>query len=196
MRKATVEHYLHDLEEELRDLPPTRRRELLEEIREHIGEALAEMPGDEEAGVRNVLERIGEPAAIAEEARERLSIRRARPGIRETLALILLPIGGVVIPVLGWIVGAILLVSSRVWTAREKAIGLLFVPGGLLPVVIFGLSPAQMCGSLTVDGQVVSDSCTGGTPLWAYVVAAFLLVVPFWTVFFLLTRMNRRARTV
>ena len=51
MHKATVEHYLHDLEEELRDLPPTRRRELLEEIREHIGEALAEIPEGEEAEV-------------------------------------------------------------------------------------------------------------------------------------------------
>jgi uncharacterized membrane protein len=61
MRNATVEHYLHDLEEELRDLPPARRRELLGEIREHIGEALAEIPEGEEAEVRNVLERVGEP---------------------------------------------------------------------------------------------------------------------------------------
>ena len=33
MAKGTVEHYMHELDGELRDLPPARRRELLEEIR-------------------------------------------------------------------------------------------------------------------------------------------------------------------
>ena len=33
MARGTVEHYLHELDEELRDLPPNRRRELLAEIR-------------------------------------------------------------------------------------------------------------------------------------------------------------------
>ena len=197
MRRATVEHYLHDLQEELRDLPPTRRRELLEEIREHIGEALAEIPEGEEAEVRNVLERVGEPAVIAEEARERFGIKRAKPGIREILALILLPLGGFLY-LIGWAVGAILLASSNVWTSREKVIGLLVVPGGLLPAVLIGVvSGGRLCSEITSNGQVVSESCTGGgLPVWlGWVILVVLVIAPIWTVFFLLSRMNRRAAT-
>jgi uncharacterized membrane protein len=194
MRDATVEHYLHDLEEELRDLPPTRRRELLEEIREHIGEALAEVADGEEAGVRNVLERVGEPAVIAQEARERFGIRRVKPGIREILVLILLPLGGFLY-LIGWAVGAILLATSTVWTSREKVIGLLVVPGGLLPAGLFGLmSGSRLCSEVIENGRVVSETCSGGMPVWlGWVIIAVLVVAPIWTVFFLLTRMNRRA---
>jgi hypothetical protein len=197
MRDATVEHYLHDLEEELRDLPPTRRRELLEEIREHIGEALAEVPDGEEAGVRNVLERVGEPAVIAQEARERFGIRPVKPGIREILVLILLPLGGFLY-LIGWAVGAILLATSTVWTSREKVIGLLVVPGGLLPAGLFGLmGGSRLCSEVIENGRVVSETCTGGMPVWlAWVIIAVLVGGPIWTVFFLLTRMNRRAATV
>jgi uncharacterized membrane protein len=197
MRDATVEHYLHDLEEELRDLPPTRRRELLEEIREHIGEALAEVPDGEEAGVRNVLERVGEPAVIAQEARERFGIRPVKPGIREILVLILLPLGGFLY-LIGWAVGAILLATSTVWTSREKVIGLLVVPGGLLPAGLFGLmGGSRLCSEVIENGRVVSETCTGGMPVWlAWVITAVLVGGPIWTVFFLLTRMNRRAATV
>jgi uncharacterized membrane protein len=196
MRNATVEHYLHDLEEELRDLPPARRRDLLEEIREHIGEALAGIPEGEEAEVRNVLERVGEPAVIAEEARERFGIRRAKPGIREILTLILLPLGGFLY-VIGWAVGAILLATSQVWTSREKVIGLLVVPGGLLPAVLLGvMSGGELCSQVTSNGRVVSESCTGGPPFWlASVILAVLVIAPIWTVFFLLSRMNQRAAT-
>jgi uncharacterized membrane protein len=197
MRDATVEHYLHDLEEELRDLPPTRRRELLEEIREHIGEALAEVPDGEEAGVRNVLERVGEPAVIAQEARDRFGIRRVKPGIREILVLILLPLGGFLY-LIGWAVGAILLATSTVWTSREKVIGLLVVPGGLLPAGLFGLmGGSRLCSEVIENGRVVSETCSGGMPVWlAWVIIAVLVIGPIWTVFFLLTRMNRRAATV
>jgi uncharacterized membrane protein len=193
MRRGTVEHYLHDLDGELRDLPANRRRELLEEIREHIGEALAEIPDDEEAGVRNVLERVGEPAVIAEEARRRFGIRRVKPGIREILALILLPIGGF-LWLIGWVVGAILLATSEVWTSREKVIGLLVVPGGLLPAFLFGLMPSRLCSETIENGRVVSESCTGGMPAWvAYPHFAVLVIGPIWAVFFLASRMNRRA---
>lgn len=197
MRDATVEHYLHDLEEELRDLPPARRRELLEEIREHIGESLAEMPDGEEAGIRNVLERVGEPAVIAQEARERFGIRRVKPGIREVLVLILLPLGGFLY-LIGWAVGAILLATSTVWTSREKVIGLLVVPGGLLPAGLFGLmGGSRLCSEVIENGRVVSETCSGGMPEWlAWVIIAVLVIGPIWTVFFLLTRMNRRAATV
>ena len=39
---ALVRRYLDDLEHELRDVPAIRRRELVDEMREHIRESLAE----------------------------------------------------------------------------------------------------------------------------------------------------------
>lgn len=196
MTRGTVEYYLHELDEELRDLPAKRRRELLQEIREHIGSALAEVRDNEEAEVRNVLERLGEPAQIAEEARQRFGVTRAKPGLRETLAIILLPIGGVLIPVLGWVVGAILLATSNVWTSREKVIGLLLVPGGLLPAAALSLGAVggRACTYSSVNGGPVSETCTGGVPTFlAYAILAALVLVPIWTTLFLARRMNRRA---
>jgi len=196
MGRGTVEHYLQDLEEELRDLPPSRRRELLEEIREHIGAALAEIPTDEEAGVRNVLERVGDPAVIAEEARQRFGIRRTKPGVREILTLILLPIGGLLVPGVGWVIGAILLATSQVWTSREKVIGLLLVPGGLLPAFLLGTGVGSVCTQTIHNGRVVSNTCTGGLPPWlGFVVLAVLVIGPIWSTYFLASRMNRRAAT-
>jgi len=197
MTRTTVDAYLRELEEELRDLPAARRRELLEEIREHIDSALAEGRDTDEAEVRNVLERLGAPEDIAEEARRRSGVTRTKPGIREYLVLMLLPIGGVVIPVLGWLIGAILLAGSTVWTSREKVIGLLVVPGGLLPAALLGFVGGGSCAEIMMDGRVIEQTCSGGTlPPWlAYVILAVLVIGPIWTVFFLMSRMNRRAAT-
>ena len=194
MARGTVERYLHELDEELQDLPSSRRRELLEEIREHIGSALDRAPSYEEAEIRNVLERIGDPAEIAEEARERFGIQRAKPGLRETLALVLLPVGGVIVPVLGWLVGALLLLSSRVWTAKEKAIGVLLLPGGLLPAAGMGLAADRTCSSIEVNGVVTRQICSGGIdPVAAWAIIAVLVAVPIWTTWFLASRMRRRS---
>jgi uncharacterized membrane protein len=193
MARTTVDTYLRELDRELHDLPAARRRELLEEIRDHIDSAL-EDPGAGEADVRNVLDRLGDPADIAAEARDRFEIRRPKAGVREILALILLPLGGF-LWVIGWFAGVILLATSKVWTGREKVIGLLVLPGGLLPAFLFGTFPSRICSETIVDGRVVSESCSGGTmPFWlAWAILAVLVVAPIWTVIFLLSRMNRRA---
>jgi uncharacterized membrane protein len=192
MARTTVDTYLRELDRELRDLPPARRRELLEEIRDHIDSAL-EGPAAREADVRNVLDRLGDPADIAAEARERFEIRRPKAGAREILALVLLPLGGF-LWVIGWVVGAILLATSKVWTSREKLIGLLVLPGGLLPAGGFGLVGARTCQEVIENGRVVSQPCSGGMPIWlGWAIMAVLVLAPVWTVWFLARRMNRRA---
>jgi hypothetical protein len=60
---ALVRRYLDDLELELRDVPASRRRELVDEMREHIRESLAET-GESESEVRALLDRLGDPAAL------------------------------------------------------------------------------------------------------------------------------------
>lgn len=131
--KGTEEAYLRRLDSELRGLPRARRRELLDEIREHITEAA---PAGE-AELRDVLDRLGEPEDIAAEARERFGVEPKRMGVREIAAVILLPIGGIVLPVIGWIIGVALLWGSTAWSQRDKWLGTLLFPGGLaLPFLL------------------------------------------------------------
>ncbi len=90
-----IRAYLKRLNEELADLPSARRREIVDEISEHIDEARASGAADE-ASVRSLLDRLGDPADIAADARERFGV------------------GGLVLPVLGWFVGVALLWASAV----------------------------------------------------------------------------------
>jgi hypothetical protein len=117
-----IDRYLRDLEAELGDLPAGRRRELLDEVGEHIASARAALDPETEAGVRGLLERLGDPADIAAEARERFGVQPPppQPGTPwlEVVALVLL-----LIPFLGWVIGVTLVWLSRLWTTRDKLIG-------------------------------------------------------------------------
>lgn len=59
-----VEDYLRRLEAVASALPAYRRDELLAEIREHLAEALRQVPAGDEAAVSSVLERLGSPEEI------------------------------------------------------------------------------------------------------------------------------------
>lgn len=175
-----VDDYLERLESELAGVPRAGRREVVDEIEAHIWESLAEIAPDDEAGVRNVLERLGDPAEIAAEARERFGVPRPRTGWREVGALILLPFGGVILPVVGWFAGLVLLWVSDAWTTRDKLIGTLVVPGGLLlPFFLFvrvGSGSEQICRN---GGPGRPPVCTGGlAPVWPVVLLGFLVLAP------------------
>jgi uncharacterized membrane protein len=78
-----VDDYLKRLDRELGDLPRARRRELADEIAAHIEEARADLHIESEAEIRNLLERLGDPADIAAEERERLGVQPGRAGAIE-----------------------------------------------------------------------------------------------------------------
>jgi len=124
-----VEDYLRRLRRSLRDLP-RGRREIVDEIREHVREALVVIPSPTESDVRNVLDRIGEPYEIAADARERFGMPPARATWIDVAAIFLVLVGGVVLPILGWFIGVTLLWTSRAWTTRDKLVGTLLLPGG------------------------------------------------------------------
>jgi hypothetical protein len=67
----------------------------------------------------------------------RPDVPRPRAGKLEWAVVILLPLGFLLFPFVGWLVAVILLWVSRVWSAREKLIGTLVVPGGLSAVLVF-----------------------------------------------------------
>jgi hypothetical protein len=166
---ALILRYLQDLESQLGDLPTNRRQELLDEVGEHIAAARAELDPETEAGVRTLLERLGDPADIAAEARERSGIqppptRPATPRL-ELAALVLL-----VIPFLGWVVGVVLVWLSRLWTTGDKLVGTI---GGLSWVA------AGLGGIMTSAGGSTAVGSEPLGPTETSVLAVVVFVVPF-----------------
>ena len=192
--------YLKRLKKAARRLPRARRKELIEEIKAHLSEALP--AGASEAEALNVLERLGEPAEIVAEAGTGQALA-ARAGLNEWLAIPLLLIGGVIIPVLGWFVGVVLLWTSRIWTLRDKLIGTLVVPGGLTTLVLLTMFATPFSGrssteSVTCDPTKNGEICGGSTisfsgpsALWAWAASLALLVLPIFTSAYLAWRANR-----
>ena len=149
---ALVRDYLGRLDVAAQVLPAERRRELRAEIGEHIDAALAEEPSRDEAAVRNVLERLGQPEDIvAAEVDPPVTATSNRVGTVEVGALVLLAAGTLLTPFLGWasivlsLVGLVLVWSSAGWRSREKVIAtiillaLLFAPLLLLLALRIGI---------------------------------------------------------
>jgi uncharacterized membrane protein len=74
-----VEDYLGAVSWACDDLPPQRRDELVEDLREHVAAARSVLHEPTEAAVRTILDRLGEPTAIAEEARAAEGLDRPAP---------------------------------------------------------------------------------------------------------------------
>jgi hypothetical protein len=166
---ALILRYLQELESELHDLPANRRQELLDEVGEHIAAARATLDPETEAGVRTMLERLGDPADIAAEARERFGppAAPARPSTPwlEVIAIVML-----VIPFLGWVVGVVLVWLSRLWSTRDKLIGTL----GGLSWVLAGLGTISMSAG---GSTAVGSGPPGPTELG--LLEVILFVIPF-----------------
>jgi len=126
--------------------------------------------------------------------RERLGIDEPAAGWLELLAIPLLLVGGVVIPVAGWVLGAVLLWLSRCWSVRDKLLATLLVPGGLLAAVVlpfYGTSVETCSGPGTITNQQtnvvtrIPEHCTGGvstgTRIAWIVFEMFLIVAPIYT---------------
>ena len=170
-----VDDYLEQLESELAGVPRAGRREVLDEIEAHISEASAELPTDDQAGMRNVLDRLGEPAEIAAEVRERFGVKRSQTTWWEIGALILLPFA--------WIAGVVLLWISDAWSTRDKLIGTLVLPGGYAAALFFFLL------------AFVEPDSAPAAPAWAIarvVLFGGLLVLPLVVDGYLLLRLRER----
>jgi hypothetical protein len=152
-----VADYLRQLRVAARSLPRSARRELIADIRAHIHDALP--AGASEADVRNVLDSLGPPDEIV--AAARAAADNPGPpahGLRDVITIVLLLIGGIVVPVIGWVIGVVLLWTSTSWTTGRKLVATLVWPGGLgFGLVVIGLAlvvPSGQSGASTV--------CTSG----------------------------------
>ncbi len=129
--------YLAQLQDELRNVAaPVRDRV----VRDVAGRIEAEREQSATGDVRAILAGVGDPLDIAADIRERHGVRE-RSNWREIAALVLLPFGGVIVPVGGWFVGLWLLWSSPVWRRTEKIVATLVLPeGALFPLLLVGRS--------------------------------------------------------
>jgi len=232
-----VEDYLRELRNAARGLPADRRDELIEEITAHIAEA--RQSDGSPLAVRNILDRLGDPADIVRAAADTPAGSPAWPGAPgsaaghpaaaaappgragagalELAAVLFLLLGGIVIPVLGWFVGVVLLWLSPRWTAKDKLLGTLVWPGGLLAPALLaaaGAAAGLLATSVTTcttGGAVVAPlgssqqttqaatHCTTsggiGLPPWLVITLGLILMIlavagPIWTA----SRLLRRAR--
>jgi HAAS domain-containing protein len=197
-----VERYLKHLEVELDDLPRDRRREIVDEISGHIAEARAALEHETEADVRNILEGLGDPADIAVDARERFEVRptptQSKTRWMEITALIMLLAGGLILPGVGWLIGVVLLWVSNVWNVRDKILGTLVLPGGLLlPLGLaftVGASSDSVGCPVPVGTPVEPPSCnttSGGIDVLAVTLFVVAVLAPFVTTAYLAYRMRR-----
>jgi hypothetical protein len=196
-----VADYVERLEDELADVPRARRNEIVEEVSEHIAAARAELDPDDEAAVRTLLDRMGDPSEIAAEAGARRETERPQRRWVEVLAIVLLLVGAF-LGLVGWIVGVVLLWVSEVWTTREKVLGTLVVPFGLATPLFFLLlaGSEEVCVSEPVragsGGGIPQTTCTGGMSAGAQALwIAFELVLfaaPVATAIYLGRRVGRR----
>ena len=201
-----VSDYLERLDSALAGVPKARRAEILDEITNHIAEERSRLHDESDADLRNLLDRVGDPAEVADAARDesdepRLPLPNRRIGPIEVLALLLTP--------LFWPAGVILLWLSPAWNLRDRLIGSLLPPGGyififfFLPLILIGgLQPSGGCGTvMDAQGNVISQSCTGfqALPGWQQAVfqaagiglLAFLLVLPVLTAIYLTYRARK-----
>ena len=182
-----VAAYLKQLSRAARQLPRSRRNELVDEIAAHIAEARAGA-----APLRDVIDVLGEPEEIVAAAGGQPA---SRAGAMEIIAVVLLLIGGFLF-LIGWVVGLVLLWASPRWRWPDKLLGTLVWPGGLAGVIFVGLIGASS-GTITQcsGGSGMITQCTGGggVPAW---VTILILVVAVVSPFAVAIRLLSRARRV
>jgi hypothetical protein len=209
-----AEDYVRRLRQAGGQLPADRLRDLSDDIEAHLAHAISPDASDDEA--LEVLERLGPPGDIVDAEQPRAQMPVDRRTWREWAAVVLLPLGGLAFGV-GWLIGLILLWSSRLWTTREKVIGTLIVPGGLatalLALLVVGASSSNtsICRGVAAQinpttGQVIRPATpmhcthTGGTStpttVWHLALMIFLILGPLISAAYLAHRAGQNSPTM
>ena len=170
-----IEDYLTELDSLLTGVDPATREGLLHGIREELSTLT---PADADARLRA----LGDPAFVAASVRaERgtLTLQKEDAAWYSILTVLLLTVGGFIIPVIGWLAGLVMLWASRTWAVSHKVIGTLVALGGP------GLAVAGLLGGVAVgpgesspQGPIVPLILFGvlliawlGAAIWLLVVA-------------------------
>lgn len=137
---TAINSYMGRVDAAARGLPPDRRIELLDQLREHL-DAVSQAPAATESSVLVAIDRLGDPTEIvASEVDLPVSAAggaapsRSGWGPLEIMAVVLLIGGTFLIPIVGPLAGLACAWFSSAWTRREKWIATLLSSGSILLV--------------------------------------------------------------
>lgn len=125
--------YLERLERAAAGLPDGARAELIADIRAHLSDTAGDAP--DEATARRVLEELGEPEEIAAAAAPEPGPRPDRTGAElayDVGTVLVLLLGGFIVPFAGWIAGVVMLWNGPRWDLRHKWTGTLLWPAAIV----------------------------------------------------------------
>jgi hypothetical protein len=131
-----VRRYMAQLDAALQGVDASRREEILAEVHEHIEQGRDGLDTDDAASVRTLLDRVGDPAAIAAESGAPSPDSRRWDALAPWLIIF-----GPVASGLGWIAGIVILWASPTWSRRDKLLATVVSPAGLA-ALFFGLVAA------------------------------------------------------
>lgn len=179
--------YIRDLERAVRDLPKPLADDIVTGVRE-------ELRGLDAAAAADRIAELGDPTFIAASARGELPVRADKPWYT-VLTIVLLAVGGFLVPVLGWLVGLVMLWYSRTWTLRDKLVGTLLLPviAGLVLAIswfVRAITPAE-----PVNGEIVNPLIPNVFDLTHSSILATIFIVPIITTIYLAVR-ARRVRSI
>jgi len=177
--------YLTEVRSAVADLPYAVAADIVAGIEE-------ELVGLDDAQAAQRIGQLGEPAMIAASARQELGhgpigTPRRQDAAWYTIATgFLLLVGGIAIPIIGWLIGVVLLWASQTWTLRDKLFGTLAPPLGGYWIV----------AAITGGGVLLPGVTDGTNPLFPappeLVVLSWIgIVLPFVTLVYLLVRARR-----
>lgn len=161
--------YLDELDRAAVSLPADRKAELLADVAAHLDEELG--AATEDATARVVLDRLGDPATLVAEARADLPSHPASPSGAETVALLLMGIGGIALPLLAPAVGVTIMRSTPRWSRHHVNVAWAILGVGAA-ALLAGLALLAVTTEATT-GTVVAGLLALGAVLLAGPVAAF-----------------------
>jgi len=184
----TKDDYLAALRAEARSLPAEVAGDLIEGITE-------ELRGLDDHETADRLRELGDPASVVGAARAELGAApSATPAQDATwytvVTAFLLLVGGIIVPVVGWIAGVVLLWLSKTWTLRDKVIGSVATPFGPVALGWLLVTPASISGTTEVDGVITSSTYEQLVPIPIIILVSIIAVLPLITFVYLLIRAN------
>lgn len=180
--------YLTALRAEAQSLPAEVAGDLIEGITE-------ELRGLDDQQTADRLHDLGDPASVVAAARAELGATPSGTRTQDAtwytvVTAFLLLVGGIVLPVIGWIAGVVLLWMSKTWTLRDKIGGTLVMPAGAIAAVASWTLVGSVEMTTSVDGGNTVTTTEQLTPIPLVVLINVFLVLPIITFVYLLVRAN------
>lgn len=183
-----INGYLARLKQAVSDarVPTDRGREIVDDIERHISEARAGFADETDADLLNLIDRLGDPAAIVADERSRGPKDQPAPTATPALpAAGALEIAAVVLTFLIWPLGIALTIISPVWTRQQKQVVSIFLVGSwVLAFLILPIIGAAVAGRAGIFAH------------WFVVLILAVLVTPAVAAIYLATRLAQRRRVI